>query len=211
MAVVFSTLFKLDLKTFAIFLFAGMIPWNFFNAVVTQSGRAYIDNESLIKKIYLPKMIFPLSISLALLIDSLLSFVALFMLIIGLGGALSWPIIFLPVAFFLLFLFSFGMGLAMSIWTVYFRDLQHITLIAMQGIFFLSPVLYKKDLLTGSIGWVVGLNPINAFIELFRAPLYEASLPQGHVILQAVLLSVLSLAFGVFVFLRHEKRIIFRL
>jgi ABC-type polysaccharide/polyol phosphate export permease len=74
MAVVFSTLFKADLKTFAVFLFAGMIPWNFFSSVVTQSGTAFINNESLIKKIYLPKAIFPLSIAFALLVDSLLSF-----------------------------------------------------------------------------------------------------------------------------------------
>lgn len=60
MAMVFSTLFKADLKSFAVFLFAGMIPWNFFSAVITQSGASFINNEGLIKKIYLPKVIFPL-------------------------------------------------------------------------------------------------------------------------------------------------------
>ena len=61
-AVVFSTLFKLELKTYAVFLFAGMIPWNYFNSSVVQSGSSFINNESLIKKIYLPKSLFPLSI-----------------------------------------------------------------------------------------------------------------------------------------------------
>ncbi|MFZ3036586.1 MAG: hypothetical protein WA112_04800 [Rugosibacter sp.] len=91
MALVFATLFKADLKTFAVFLFAGMIPWNFFNSVVTQSGMSFINNEGLIKKIYLPKAIFPLSIAFALLIDSVLSFLALFVIILAIGGSLVIP------------------------------------------------------------------------------------------------------------------------
>lgn len=211
MALVFSTLFKADLKTFAVFLFAGMIPWNFFSSVVTQSGTSFINNEGLIKKIYLPKAIFPSSIAFALLIDSVLSFLALFAIILALGGALSWSVLFIPVAFVLLFLFALGVGLIMSIATVFFRDLQHVILIAMQGLFFLTPILYKHDALTGKVAWLVGLNPVVPFIELFRAPLYQAALPGTGVILQAAAISFSAMAIGLFVFLRQEKKIVFRL
>ena len=139
-----ATLFKADLKTFAIFLFAAMIPWNFFNSVVTQSGTSFINNEGLIKKIYLPKAIFPLSIAFALLIDSALSFLALFLIIFMIGGSLSWTLLFIPIAYLLLFFFALGVGLIMSVVTVFFRDLQHVILIAMQGLFFLTPILYKR-------------------------------------------------------------------
>lgn len=211
MAVVFSTLFKADLKTFAVFLFAGMIPWNFFSSVVTQSGAAFINNEGLIKKIYLPKAIFPLSIACALLIDSLLSFIALFVIILALGGTLSWSLLFLPISFLLLFLFAMGFGLLMSIATVFFRDLQYVIAIAMQGLFFLTPVLYKHDALMGKVAWLVGLNPVTPFIALFRVPLIEATLPSGQVLLQATTISVVTMAVGLFVFLRNEKKIVFRL
>ena len=96
MALVFSQLFKEDLKTFAIALFAGMIPWNFFSSVVSQSTTVYINNEGLIKKIYIPKMIFPLSIACGLLIDAIASFFILFIIILGLGGGISWAHLFLP-------------------------------------------------------------------------------------------------------------------
>jgi ABC-type polysaccharide/polyol phosphate export permease len=96
MAVVFATLFKADLKTFTVFLFTGMIPWNFFSAVVIQSSHAFINNESLIKKIYLPKMIFPLSLCVSLLVDSMLSFLTLFLIILAIGGTLSWAVLFNP-------------------------------------------------------------------------------------------------------------------
>lgn len=211
MAIVFSTLFKADIKFFAISLFAAMIPWNFFSSVVTQSGGAFINNEGLIKKIYLPKLIFPLSIALALLVDGLLSFFVLFVIILVIGGGVSWSLLFLPIGFALLFLFALGMGLIMSIATVFFRDLQHVILIAMQGLFFLTPILYKHEALTGEVAWLVGLNPVTPFITLFRAILIEAALPAFSVLLQTVAISVSAMAIGVFVFLRLEKKIVFRL
>ena len=211
MALVFATLFKADLKTFTVFLFAGMIPWNFFNSVVTRSATSFIHNEGLIKKIYLPKIIFPLSIAFAFLIDSALSFVVLFAIIIIMGGSLSWAVLFIPIAYLLLFILTSGIGLIASVATVFFRDLEHVILIAMQGLFFLTPVLYKQDALAGKVAWLVGLNPAVPFIELFRAPLYQASLPSPSVFLQAALLSLSAMAIGLFVFIRQEKKIVFRL
>jgi ABC-type polysaccharide/polyol phosphate export permease len=211
MAIVFSSLFKADLKTFTISLFAAMIPWNFFSSVVMQSGTTFINNEGLIKKIYIPKLIFPFSIALALLIDSLLSFVALFAVILVIGGTLSWSLLFLPIGFALLFLFAMGIGIIMSIATVFFRDLQHIILIALQGLFLLTPILYKHDDLNGKIAWLVGMNPVTPFIALFRLPLIEGALPSVAVISQTVAISVSAMAVGLFIFIRQEKNIVFRL
>lgn len=211
MALVFATLFKADLKTFTVFLFAGMIPWNFFSSVVTRSATSFIHNEGLIKKIYLPKLIFPLSIACAFLIDSALSFVVLFAIIIIMGVSLSWAVLFIPLAYLLLFFLTLGIGLIASIATVFFRDLEHVILIAMQGLFFMTPILYKHDALAGKVAWLMGLNPVVPFIELFRAPLYQASLPSSSVILQAALLSLSAMAIGFLVVLWQEKQIVFRL
>jgi len=211
MAVVFSALFRADLQTFAIFLFAGMIPWNFFSSVVTQSGTAFINNEGLIKKIYLPKALFPLSIATALLIDSLFSFVALFAIIIALGGKISWALLFLPISYALLFVFAMGFGMIMSVATVFFRDLQYVMAIAMQALFFLTPILYKPDALAGKVKWMVEINPVTPFVALFRAPLIDATLPSAHVLLQAVTIAVATFAVGLIIFLGQEKKIVFRL
>lgn len=211
MAVVFSTLLKADLRAFTIFLFAGMIPWNFFSSVVSQSSAAYISNEGLIKKIYLPKLIFPISIALALLIDALLSFFILFIIILILGGTLSWQLLFLPISFSLLFIFSLGIGMIMSIATVFFRDLQYLIVIALQGLFFLTPIFYKNDELTGKLAVLVSLNPVIPFVTLFRAPLIEAALPSSSILLQAVCISFVAISIGLFIFFRQQKKIVFRL
>ena len=211
MAIVFSNLFKTDLNNFTIFLFAGMIPWTFFSSVVSQSGAAFINNEGLIKKIYLPKILFPLSISIALLIDSVLSFAALTIIIISVGGTLSPALLFLPISFSLLFLFSLGIGMITSIATVFFRDLQYVILIAMQGLFYLTPVLYKPDALAGKVKWLININPVVPFIELFRAPLYLSQLPSTSNIINSVLISTTSIVVGVIIFRIRQNQIVFRL
>jgi ABC-2 type transport system permease protein/lipopolysaccharide transport system permease protein len=210
-AVVFATLFKLDLATYSIFLFAGMVPWNFFSMTVTQSCTSFINNEGLIKKIYLPKIIFPLSLALGILIDSMLSLVALFLLILLFGAPLSWALLFIPVAYLLLLLFSFGVALVMSVATVFFRDLQYVISVVMQAWFFVTPIMYRHDALTGKVAWLVGLNPMVPFIELFRAPLHLGVLPSLHAVSVAAAVALGSLIVGFCVFLGQEQKIVFRL
>lgn len=210
-AIVFSTIFKMDLKTYAVFLFAGMIPFSFFSTSVTQSGQSLIGNEGLIKKIYIPKLIFPLGISVALLIDSVLAAAALFVIILAIGGNLTLALFFIPVGYILLFLFSFGIALVMTISTVYFRDLQHVVGILMQALLFLTPVFYKPESLQGKVAWLITLNPLTQFVELFRMPIYLGVFPEASIVLKAGFLSVLSLAVGLWFFRRHEHRVTFRL
>lgn len=211
MAVVFANLFKADLKTFAIFLFAGMIPWNFFNSVVAQSSGSIINNEGLIKKIYIPKLVFPLSISLALFIDGVLSFFVLFAIILFLGGSLSWALLFLPVSFILMFVFSFGLGVVASVATVYFRDLQYVIMIGLQGLFFLTPVFYNKDAIFGGASWVINANPVAPFISLFRDPILSGVVPDASIIVQTTIIAAVSLTMALVVFIWAEKKIIYRL
>lgn len=210
-AVVFSTIFKMDLKTYAIFLFSGMIPFTFFSTSVTQSGQSLIMNEGLIKKIYIPKLHFPLGISLALLIDSVLTAASLFLIILVIGGKLTLALLFIPIAYILLFVFSIGIAMIMTISTVYFRDLQYVVGIVMQALLFLTPVFYKPEALAGKVAWLIILNPLTQFVELFRTPIYEGVFPDIDVVLRAVLLAVGSLIVGIWFFRKHEYNVAFRL
>ncbi len=210
-ALVFSTIFKLDLATYSTYLFAGMVPWTFFSTSTTQACGSLISNEGLIKKIYLPKLIFPLSVCVGNLFDSLLSFAALFILIAIFGSTISWALLFIPVAFVLIFVFTLGVSLALATLTVYFRDVQYVVGILLQAIFFLTPIIYKRDGLSGWAADLVALNPLLHFIDLFRLPLYQAVLPGWPTVLSASAMAVVSLAVGLLIFVRHEKKIVFRL
>lgn len=210
-SVVFANLFQMDLRTYAVYLFAGTIPWNCFNTIVVQSGTSFVHNEGLIKKIYLPKAIFPLATSLGLLIDNMLSFVALSILIFALGGKFSFALAFLPVAYALLFLFSFGLALISSVLVVFFRDLQHVNGVFMQAWYYVTPIMYKSEALMGKAAWLIKINPVVPFITMFRAPICDGVLPPAGVVLQAAVLAAASMTLGVAFFLTQEKKVVFRL
>ncbi len=210
-AIVFANLFHSDLKTFAIFMFAGMVAWNCFSNMVVLSTNSLINNEGLIKKIYLPKILFPLSVSLGVLIDSVLSLGALFIIILYIGGTPSWSLLFLPVAYVLLFLFAFGFALIMSIATIFYRDLQHVIGIAMQALFFMTPIIYDKNRITGKFATLLDLNPVTYFVDLFRMPIRYGELPSMDTLSIAIVLALVSLSCGVTLFLRLENKIVYRL
>jgi ABC-type polysaccharide/polyol phosphate export permease len=128
-----------------------------------------------------------------------------------LGGSLSWALLFLPVSFVLMFIFSFGLGVAASVATVYFRDLQYVIMIGMQGLFFLTPIFYKKDDIFGGASWFINLNPVTPFISLFRDPILNGVMPEISVIIQTSIFSFLSFVIALMFFAWAEKKIIFRL
>jgi ABC-type polysaccharide/polyol phosphate export permease len=119
--------------------------------------------------------------------------------------------LFIPVAYVLLFVFALGIALFVSIATVFFRDLQHIILIAMQAWFFLTPIMYKNDALMGKVAWLVSFNPVVPFVDMFRAPLTQGVLPNSSTVLVCAGLAVTSIFLGFVFFLLKEKKIIFRL
>jgi ABC-2 type transport system permease protein/lipopolysaccharide transport system permease protein len=128
-----------------------------------------------------------------------------------LGAKFSLALLFIPIAYALLVIFSLGIALVMSIATVFFRDLQYVIGIIMQAWFFLTPVFYKPESLSGKVAWLIELNPLASFVELFRAPLYMGVLPASSVILNTFLMAVFSMVVGLSFFVYQEKKIIFRL
>jgi ABC-type polysaccharide/polyol phosphate export permease len=210
-AVVFSALFHMKLEEYAVFLFSGVVAFNLFGTIVTNSGQALIGNEGLIKKVYVPKILFPLSIAFAMLIDNVLMFLSLFVIVLAIGGKVSPALVTILPSYVLLFFFSFGFALVFSVIAVYFRDLQHIIGVLMQALVFLSPVYYKPETLASRVQAFIQLNPLTEYILLFRAPVYSATYPPASAYGWGALYAVLSMAFGLWFFSRHEHRVTFRM
>jgi ABC-type polysaccharide/polyol phosphate export permease len=210
--IIFGTLFKADIKTFAVYLFAGFIPWNCFNNILIQTSNSLLANEGLMKKIAVPKAVFPVAVSISVLIDSFLSFFALFLLMLLIQPLFSWALVFIPVAFLLIYFFSLGIALILSVLTVYFRDLQYVITILLQVFFFFTPVVYKIDSLgNGLVAKAMSLNPLNIFIELMRLPIVDQVFPSFSTVMIALLLTVFSFALGLYVFKKYENILIYRL
>jgi ABC-type polysaccharide/polyol phosphate export permease len=212
LGVVFSSVFKTPFKEFVLFLFAGLVPWNFFNLLITQNAATFVTNESLIKKIYTPLFLFPLATSIAVLVESFLTSIALIFIFFIFGLELSFLSLLIFPFYVLIFIFCFGLGLVSASVTVYFRDLQHIIPIMLQGLFFVSPILYDAKRFEGSpLEIILNLNPITPFITLFRDIIYYNRMPDLNTTLLALTLTSISIMIGYLFFSQMKNKIIYKL
>ncbi|HIH2749479.1 MULTISPECIES: ABC transporter permease [Burkholderia] len=210
-AVVFSHIFRLGLRDYAIFLFAATVPWNFFSGCVVQAGSSIVSNEGLIKKVYVPKLIFPISTAIGCLLDSLFGLVALFVIAFVVGARISPALFFLPISFAILYFFALGLALMLSVAMVYFRDLQHLIGVLMQALYFLTPIMYQPSAISPSLQNILRFNPLLYFVDLFRAPIYRSELPSLTVIGIALVAAIASFSIGLKLFRSYENKLIFRL
>jgi ABC-type polysaccharide/polyol phosphate export permease len=167
--------------------------------------------EGYLKKVYIPKLVFPLVAVGVEIANFLLSLVGLFLMALFLGARASWGLAFLPLALLLTSLFITGIVLVVSILTVYFRDLAHILQIGFTGLFYLTPIIYKKEFFTSGLLVVIKLNPFFYFVELFHAILYRAEIPEASLWLTCAGLTDVSLLLGAWVFSSKEGDVIYRL
>ncbi|MGH8622308.1 MAG: ABC transporter permease [Burkholderiales bacterium] len=210
-AIVFSMVFRMEVKGYAVFLIAGTLPWLCFSSTLLQSVTVFIHNEGLIKKVYVPKLIFPTAVAASVLVDSLLSAVALLAILIVLGAKISVHLLFLPAAYLLLFPFALAVGLVASIVTVYIRDLQYIMNHLLQLAYFLTPILYPLDMIPQKFHALYALNPMVFYVELFRAPIYRNAWPEPATVAIAALIGAVLLVMSVSFFRRYEDHLVFRL
>lgn len=210
-SLVFSLMMRIPLQRFAVFLFSGLIPWTLFSACLLQGGQALIENEALIKKIYVPRQTLVIARCASLLIDSVLSFASLFVIALALGAHITSALAVLPLAFLLTFVFACGMALITSVASVFLRDTQQILTIIMQAGYYLTPIIYPLSIVPERYHWLILLNPMYYFVELFRNPIYEGTLPTAQTLLVTTTLAIASALVGIFVFTRYDRVVIFRL
>lgn len=210
-AVVFSLVMKFQVNEYAIFLFAAMIPWSIFSNSLNQGGSSLLANESLFKKIYLPKQLFVISIVTSTLVDSLLSTACLFIIALILGAKITFALFFLPMSFLLLVTFTLGITFILSIVTVYYRDVQYLIGVVLQALYFATPIIYPVNAIPEKFHTIFTLNPLVYYIDLFRSPIYYGLIPNIHTVLICSVCSLLSIVCGVVYFRRNEKKVIFRL
>ena len=210
LAFVFSRVMRFNMKDYAVLLLAGLLPWTFFAQSINLSLMSIVGKGSLLKKVYIPKAVIPISAVLATLVNSSLSFVPLLGLSLLVGHHLNSAILFLPVSMLLLAIFAAGWALLFSCLYVYFRDFGHMTEVLLQAWFYASPVIYTLDMVPEGFRGIFKLNPVLYFIECFRAPIFAGELPDLRTVGIAAGSAIASLLVGTFVFFRYENQFVFK-
>lgn len=211
MAIVFSSLFKLPFSDFSIYLFSGLLPWNLITASLLGGAMSIINNESYLKKVYIPKLLFPLVTMGVELFNFLFSLLSLFILALLFGAVLGYSLLFLPFALILLLVFLFGLNMINSVVTVYFRDFSHILQIGLLGLFYLTPILYRVSFVSPILFSFIKFNPFYYFINLFHLIIKEATIPAFADWLPCIILALVSNIAGLIVFQKKENDLIYRL
>jgi ABC-type polysaccharide/polyol phosphate export permease len=211
--VVFTTIMATGQKNFSIFLLAALLPWLFFQTSVMQGLNSILGNQDLIRKVRVPQAVFPLSVVGSNLVNFTLSMVPLFLMMAALRQPFSAALLFLPVGVVLLTLFISGVTLLLATFTVFYRDVRHLTEVALQMLMYLSPVLYDLHMIGENKTWwfllfrkFLALNPMTYLLAMIRDPVYYGRLPDARSIAIAAAVSLFSLAAGYRIFQRLAPR-----
>ncbi len=208
---VFSLLFNRDPKSYGVFIFTGMVPWAFVSESIISSCLSITHAENFMKKVYIPKIFFPLVTVTTELINFSLSLVSMLCLGLCLGLQIKWSIILLPAAIILTYLFVFGISLTMAVTTVYFRDLAHLVRVLLSCFFYLIPIVYPISAIPPKYASFFMANPFSYFIMLFRQIIYYGEFPTAKEWLMPIGIACAALLMGFYVLMKREKDIIFRL
>jgi len=214
MAFVFSRLIRFEIPRYPLFLFAGLTSWRMAPQTVVIATASIVNNQGLIRKVAVPKLVFPLSNVLARYVDhgALLVLLLAFIPIFGGGGAGGGlSLLFLPVAVAMHIMFSLGLSLLCAVAYIRVRDVQNIVAVVFQALFYATPIIYPMEVLPEKFRALLVWNPFYYFVEVVRAPVYGGRLPAGGEIGIAAALAVGVCAAGLWVFSRKEKYFVFHL
>lgn len=209
--IVFSVFFGLLVKVpsdnipFPIFAYTALLPWHLFAYIFYTSSGSLVANQSLITKLYFPRLFVPLSTLLGGLIDFLISLPVLVGMIYYYGIELTWAVLFVPLFLLLALLTALGMGLWSSALHVQYRDVHHIVNFVIQFLMFATPIFYPASLIPDNWQLLYGLNPMVGVVEGFRWALLGEGQPFPSYILLSIPIVILLLISGLLYFNRVDK------
>lgn len=201
---VFTQIFdrQVGAEPYIVFLLTALLPWVWFNGVITDSTRAFLRDVKLVRSVALPRWIWVGRIVASKGVEFLLSLPVLILFaIFSPGTTVSWQLIFFPLGVVLLAALSLGLGLIIAPLVVFFRDLERASKLLLRVLFYASPIIYGASDLPEFARPLAWLNPLSGVFSLFRAGFFPEQLDLALVVASALECIVL-LAVGAVVFRR---------
>jgi ABC-2 type transport system permease protein len=197
---------KTGIDQFYLFLFVALVPWMFFSTCLSGGSNSILTQQDMVKKIYFPREVLPISFVISQFINMLLTFVIIFVVIIisGIGVNVS-AILFLPIIMIVEFILALGITMLVSALTVYFRDLEYILGIVSMAWMYMTPIMYSIEFVPEEIMPIFNMNPMKPIIMAYRDILYYKQIPQLGTLLHAFLLGIAVLVVGSITFSKLKR------
>lgn len=205
---IFSNLFKNSIPNFPVYCLAGRLIYDFFSQSTKQCMTSITSKSSLIKKIYIPKYIYPLSRIMSTFIIFLISLIPLIVIMIATGVKLKFINIFSIYPLVMLFFISLGIGMILATINVFFRDMQHIYSVVLTLIMYMSAIFYSADIVTNKFALIMRLNPIYPVIGVFRDCILYGQITSKLNVLLCGVYAILYMIIGFIVFKKNEDKFI---
>lgn len=205
---VFSALFKSDIENFAVYVLTGRVIWDLYSQATIFAQGSIVDNAGLIKKVYVPKYIFPISKCFTALVNCCFATAALLLVMVVTGMRLTPVLLLMPIAIFYTVIFAIGVGLILSTVTVFFRDMIYLYEVLMTAWMYFTPIFYPANILPQKFSWVMKVNPLYYFVEYFREIIFEAQFPDIKTNILCFSIGSIAFIVGLFVFYKKQDKFI---
>lgn len=203
---VFSIIMRSNIEQYYIFLFVALVPWIFFSSSITGGSTSVQASADMVKKIYFPREVMPISYVTSAFVNMLLTFLVVFAVLIISGFGINFhALLYLPIIMLVEYILSLGFALLSSALTVYFRDLAYILGIITMAWQYLTPVMYSEEMIPEDLLPIWGLNPMTPIIQAYRDILYYKEIPEIGTLLHATIFGILILVIGLIVFKHLQK------
>lgn len=204
--IVFSTIMPNRMDNYLIYVVTGIIPWNFFLTSMIQGMTTVKANAGIIKKVYFPREILPISVVLSGLVNFFISCAIILLFCICSGIGISWHIILVPFIAVLQFLFTLGLVFALSAINVYIQDTEYIVQFILNMAFYATPILYLPSELPTLFQQILNLNPMTHIMVAYRDLFMYHILPGAKTMMILTIISILICFFGYKIFKKLERK-----
>lgn len=204
-AIVFPYLMRMTQDNYLVFLITGVIPWVFFTQVVTSGCNCVWINGGIIKKVYFPRAILPISVVCAALINFLISCIIILIFVFFSGIGFSLNILWLPIIALFQSMLSLGLLFALSSINVYVKDVEYLVQFLMNLLFYATPIIYNVTMFPAKFRWILYLNPMAHLIDAYRSIFYYKTMPNLESLGLVGIVSFVVLIIGYLIFRKLEK------
>ncbi|MGN0764297.1 MAG: ABC transporter permease [Aristaeellaceae bacterium] len=208
---VFSTIFRSNIEHFPVYLMSGIVLFNYFSEATSLGLSAITGNSALITKVYMPKVIYPLSKVLSSGINLCISFIPLFIVMLITGVHFHKSMLLLPLVVLFLLTFCLGMSLILSCMNVFFRDTQFLWGVLVTMWNFLTPIFYPESIIPAQFQTLYHLNPLYQIVYFMRSITIGGVSPTPVTYLYCTLVSVVPLALGLWIFRKNQDKFVLHL
>lgn len=205
---VFSHMFRFDIENYPVYLLTGQLVYNFYSESTNFAMTSIINGGSLIKKVYLPKYIFPLSRVLSSFVNLLFSLTALIIILVATKAQITPAFFLFPLPLIYLLLLCIGVGLIMSVVTVFFRDMLHLYGVFLTALMYMTPIFYPVSAMSDEVVKILKLNPLFHIVGMFRKIVMDGQFPTLRENIVCLAFSVVFILIGLVVFKKKQDNFV---